>query len=679
MGIKRFTADADTTITNAFGSALTEATRGTGSNMGASDVLETFSIYGQGSSGQYSHASSASVELSRTLIKFPVSDISSSRASGELPVSGSVSFYMRMFNAKHAFTLPQSSILTILSVSKSWQEGTGLDMEGYTDITRDFEGANWVNASSASSGITTWAAAATATITVLNEGFIETGDTITLTATDGTEVVATAHASDNTAAAATTAVTFSHNGANTTAQATLIATAINYSSYFSAESDGAVVTITQATAGSAGNTTVTCVDGGGAGPWFSNTNFTGGHSQGGAHHLSPAYTGSFSNGDEDLEVDITGLVEHWLIGGANHNNDGKHNYGISVHFTSSQEGYSSISLGSSAPASILRNLNGAKKSYYTKKFFSRTSEYFFKRPCIEARWDSTVKDERGSCYVSSSLVNASGNLNTIYLYNYIRGQLRNIPDVGQAGPIIFVQFYTSASHGELMNTDAPYNLRQHSTLTDNPPGTSQAVTGGYVSTGIYSASFALNSSASVVYDRWFSSSIDGAAIDASEHANGANTKIYHTGSIKMKQFSSSAETFNPNPSYVTKITNLKTTYFRDETARFRVFVREKNWNPNVYKTVVTTVDPSIVEKAYYKIFRVTDDLNIITYGTGSSTGSFPPPSNLPYTQLSYDSNGNYFDLSMKILEPDYAYGIKFAYYTNGAYHEQPEIFKFRVE
>jgi len=552
MGIRRFTADADTTITNAFGPGLSEAHRGTGSNMGASDVLETFSIYAQGGGGQYSDASSGSVELSRILIKFPVSTISSSRDNGEIPASGSVSFYARMFNAKHAFTLPQSAILTILPISQSWDEGTGLDMEGYTDITRDFVGTNWINASTASSGLDLWA------------------------------------------------------------------------------------------------------------------------NKGGSYHTASGhvhYTASFPNGDEDLDVDITGLVEHWLVGGANHNNDGKHNYGIGVYFTSSQEGYFSSSTGADT-GSVLHNAAGTKNSYYTKKFFSRTSEYFFKRPCIEARWDSTIKDDRGSCYVSSSLVNASGNLNTIYLYNYVRGQLRNIPDVGQAHPVIFVQFYTSASHGELMNTDAPYNLRQHSTLGDDPPANSQAVTGGYVSTGIYSASFALNTSASIIYDRWFSGS---AGVDIDD------ATVYYTGSIKTKQFSSSAETFNPNPSYVTKITNLKSTYFRDEEARFRVFVRDRYWNPNVYTTVVTTIDPVVIEKAYYKIFRVTDDLNIITYGTGSSTITFPPPSNMPYTQLSYDSNGNYFDLKMNMLEPDYTYGIKFAYYTNGAYREQPEIFKFRVE
>ena len=44
MGIKRYTADADNTITNAYKSNL--VTRATGSNMGLSDSMEVFRIYG---------------------------------------------------------------------------------------------------------------------------------------------------------------------------------------------------------------------------------------------------------------------------------------------------------------------------------------------------------------------------------------------------------------------------------------------------------------------------------------------------------------------------------------------------------------------------------------------------------------------------------------------------------
>ena len=69
MAIKKYLANADTTITNAYKANL--STRGTGSNMGESDVLEVFSILG--------HASTSSVEKSRALVQFPVSDISSDR------------------------------------------------------------------------------------------------------------------------------------------------------------------------------------------------------------------------------------------------------------------------------------------------------------------------------------------------------------------------------------------------------------------------------------------------------------------------------------------------------------------------------------------------------------------------------------------------------------------------
>ena len=97
MSIRRYTASADTTITNAFEANL--QLRGTGSNMGASDILEAFSIYGQ--------QDSASSELSRILIKFPIDQIQTDRSASTIPASGNVDFYLRLFNAKHSQTLPK--------------------------------------------------------------------------------------------------------------------------------------------------------------------------------------------------------------------------------------------------------------------------------------------------------------------------------------------------------------------------------------------------------------------------------------------------------------------------------------------------------------------------------------------------------------------------------------------
>ena len=135
MALLRYTASADTTIVNL-------RTRGTGSNMGYADALEVFSIYGQesGSNGQ-------SPELSRFLIDFPVSQMVTDRAAGRLGASGSTSFFLKLYNAKTPFTLPQDFTLVAAPVSRPWSEGTGLDMDNYQDIGV----ANWIKPNSTSS------------------------------------------------------------------------------------------------------------------------------------------------------------------------------------------------------------------------------------------------------------------------------------------------------------------------------------------------------------------------------------------------------------------------------------------------------------------------------------------------------------------------------------------------
>jgi hypothetical protein len=60
MAIKRYYAVKDNTITNAFKENLTD--RATGSSMGASDILEVYSIYARQATG--------SSELARFLIEF---------------------------------------------------------------------------------------------------------------------------------------------------------------------------------------------------------------------------------------------------------------------------------------------------------------------------------------------------------------------------------------------------------------------------------------------------------------------------------------------------------------------------------------------------------------------------------------------------------------------------------
>lgn len=467
MGLRRYKASQDTTITNAFEANL--QTRGTGSNMGASDILEIFSIANQ--------ANSASNERSRILIEWDLTDAVADRAAGTIPASGSTNWIIKLTNAEHPLTVPSGFTMLVQPVSQSWEEGFGLDMEEYSDLTRDAIGANWINAGSG----TQWTA------------------------------------------------------------------------------------------------------------------------EGGDYLSSYIFSQSFDDGIEDLEVDVTDLVEAWIAGAVPNN-------GVGIFLSGSAE-------------------SGSAQSFYTKRFFARTSEFFFRQPILEARFDSTRKDNRGNFVASSSLLSLAENTNTIYLYNNFRGQPRNIPAVG-TGPVL-VDFYSDPVTGTLIG----------------------GVTGGYVETGVYSASVVLDTTASVVYDRWFSGS-----------------EVFHTGVIEVDTQVADNSVLQ-SQGFLTTITNLKHVYSPEENVRFRLFTRQRNWSPTIYRKAREQVQGQIVDDVYFKISRVTDEVDEVEYGTGS----------LNHTRLSYDVSGSYFDFDMAMLEPGYAYGIKFMFNIDGKFEEQPNTFKFRVE
>ena len=484
MAIKRFFATKDNTISNAFKEDLT--TRATGSNMGASDILEVFSIYGQ--------ASSASSELSRVLVEFDTTAIAAERTAGTIPASGSVNFHLRMYDAEHVESTPRDFTLTVAAISQSWNEGTGLDMNNYTDLGE----SNWIKANST----TSWT----------HQG----GDFLT----------------------------------------------------------------------GSGNTPLM--------------------------HTSQ----SFDGGTEDLSVDVTTIVEEWLIG-----NTGS--YGFGVFLTSSQE--------------------TEEESYYTKKFFARGSEFFHRRPVLEARFNDFEGDDSSNFYLSSSRAPAEDNLNTLYFYNYIRGQLVDIPSGAPN-----VRLFSGSTGPTGSGLALPVGGDVASEGNERVPATKS-------STGIYSASFAFNSSSiTTVYPVW---------------VNNTDTEEFFTGSaITVKPLESATD--YPIKDWVINITNLKTTYSTDEVATFRLYVRPKNWNPNLYTVAQTQVETTPIEKAYYKLNRVVDNFEVISYGTGSGNES--------YTQLSYDASGNYFDLDMSMLQSGYNYQLSFLFNLAGEYSEQRAKFKFRV-
>lgn len=491
--IKRYTATKDTTITDAFKEGFLQG-RATGSNMGAADSLEVFVLY-----GSHPTASQATVEKSRILLQFSTTDIAADRSAGDLPASGSVSYYLKMGNVAHHESLPKGMVLQIAAVSQSWDEGYGKDLDGYTDpgVGNSIYsvlglGANWDNARSASAGPVAWT----------NPG----GDFLT-----------------------------------------------------------------------------------GSEPFFSYT---------------------IAEGPEDIDIDITPLVESWLDSSIINN-------GLAVFVTSSQETQTSSSV-----------------SYYTKKFSARTSEYWFNRPMIEARWDDSKKDQRNNFFPSASNLSSTDNLNTIYFYNYVRGNLTDIPDT--TDNLLYVRVYESGSTG--------------SELTTTP---SSPITGGLVSTGVYSASLAVNMSGTIAYDRWFTTTSGSTAV--------------HTGTIcVLDHLPSNTNTRNE---YEVTVNNLKSEYTRDDYPRLRVHTRLRNWNPHIYNVANANPVVYIVDDMYWQVHRIADDEDVIPFGTGS----------LNHTRLSYDISGSYFDLDMSNLESGYTYQLEFAIKQNNRFVKHKNKFKFKVD
>ena len=96
-------------------------------------------------------------------------------------------------------------------------------------------------------------------------------------------------------------------------------------------------------------------------------------------------TANFDLGTEDLEVDLTSFFQ------TNWNADPETAFVIKFSSTDTDDS------GSATP------------NFYTKKFFARSSEFFFKRPVIEVRRQDAVEDNRGNFYKASSGLSATDN------------------------------------------------------------------------------------------------------------------------------------------------------------------------------------------------------------------------------------------------------------------------------
>jgi len=311
---------------------------------------------------------------------------------------------------------------------------------------------------------------------------------------------------------------------------------------------------------------------------------------------------AFDRGWEDLEVNVTQVVNNWLtssIGQAG----GFPNNGLVVKYGASEES------------------NGV--DYNLKMFHSKETKYVDKIPHIEARWDSDV--------IRDNRKNFAYNVpNRLYFYNFSRGQLS-----GTNEPLIV------KIKDHWMNASASFNVE---------------LTSSKVATGIYSASlqvenFTASFSSSWV-DVWF-----------------AGARVYMTGNFKPVFLSGSE--VDPYEEYTMDVLNLKGEYSANEQARMKVGVRKKNLKKShirIVHTASTDVDKEYMDEMYYSVINDETGEVVIPFGTGS----------VDYTRLSYNGEGNYFDMFMNGYIPGFVYRLKFLIVSNKEKTVLDEGWKFKV-
>ena len=762
MSIKRYLATKDNTISSAFKVNLSD--RGLTSNMGSSDILEVFSIFGQ--------ANSSSLEKSRIMVSFPVNEIHSDRQSGKIPASGSTTFKLKMFNAEHNQTVPEGITVSVTPLVKDWSEGSGLDMESYLDVGP----SNWYSASSAQ----VWqnlggdfldsSYISTSPITLSASQYLSTGiEDIDIDITPMVEEMIKNEAGNSVPASGS--IVFNESKPPQTGSAFKV---------YSYNGDYRVFQFSNAS-GSSGNTTFVAT---GSTAALSSANLIDAINNS-SISSSIAATGQGGDLTASLSQRVGTFYGNTIISSSIE--------AATASITNFSGGVGGLNYGFMFKLSETQENGSQSRSYYTKKFFARSSHHELERPVVEVQWDDAVKDDRNNVIKSSSLAPADDNVNRIYFYNKIRGQMRDIPNTAEqptvTGSHVLVQFVSaSGASAETVVGPALDFSTVNSTMAHTTASTTY-IAAKRVSTGLYKAEFAYSGNSTQLRDVWTLRNIPGdvrmelsqedrgssgeTAVDFSSVDNVTSSTPTFTGSsddfrsviIKITGLPSNGRSFtlidnndppntknfifkttsdvfnnsssldsgkmiigiqsatssfdisnrmrtailanglsievaspvhdtgsdvytqlytgslfgvNPDdsnsyyeiPEYLTNITNLKSSYKKDEQATFRVYTRNKNWQPNVYTVATQTAHVDTIRDAYYRVKRSVDNRVIVDYSTGSA------PS---FSSLSYDASGSYFDLDMSILEPNYLYEISFLYKDGLDYVEQKEKFKFRVD
>jgi len=268
--------------------------------------------------------------------------------------------------------------------------------------------------------------------------------------------------------------------------------------------------------------------------------------------------------------------------------------------------------------SLSGSYEGNNRSYFVKRFASRNTLNANIRPKLMIKYNDSIND---------NLVNFEfDTTGSLYLHNFSRNTLSNLLSGSAAnevtGPNCMILKIQTGSFKKQFNV-------------------SQVPRGSGRLTGIYSASFAINSFNSNLYNHVIAS---GSVTFDQIWSNANETVTYLSSSIKIKKSNRNIINFGEQRIIATVI-NLRPRYKENEKVRLKVFVENANKELVLRKTPFET--PSeIYSNMFYRVRDADTDDIIIPFDTLA-------------TKLSNDSKAMYFDFYMSSLTRGKSYTFDF--------------------
>ena len=366
--------------------------------------------------------------------------------------------------------------------------------------------------------------------------------------------------------------------------------------------------------------------------WMINNGQSGGSTYIGAAsrvYDSNSATQSFL-GEEDLRMDVTDYFKAYLnySTGTSIADGGSADHGFLIRMT---DAYEAKDAPEALSAGQAVSISGT--AFYSKKFYSRETNTR-KRPFFEIEWDGAIKDNRENLLFSKTA--------NLFYYSLIDGELT---DLNGTGP--FPGHVTLSANGVGMLTDAASGM---------------AVTASRFSKGIYKVHIGSATNAAGYLN------LTGINLGLSSSTSFTDSWTVTTaGEYRTDSFS--FDCLLPTSGYgnyvtsnhVVTLPNLSDQYDPTTKARIRVFVKNNQTQWQTLTGTSTALNTAIIKSVTFEIRElVTNDVEV------------------PEQALSYDAEGNFFDLDNTLLYEGLRYKVVLKLNVRGEtlVYDYPEKWQF---